>query len=152
MSDKCLFCEIVKGAVSSHTVWQDDEHQAFLTPFPNTRGFTVVIPRAHHPSYGFAVPEPVLTRLVSAARTVGLQIDRNLGVKRTGMIMEGFGIDHLHIKLVPMHGINQGTWKAINSTVRTFYDSYTGMIASHDGPRMLDAELDAIARRIRGEW
>ncbi len=68
------------------------------------------------------------------------------------MIMEGFGIDHLHIKLVPMHGINQGEWKAINSTVRTFYDSYTGMIASHDGPRMLDAELDAIARRIRGEW
>ena len=151
MSENCLFCRIVAGTIPSYSVWQDEEHTAFLTPFPNTPGFTVVIPKAHYPSYGFAVPEGVLQKLLSATRNVGLLIDRNLGVKRTGLIMEGFGVDHLHFKLFPMHGVDQKDWKPIHSNVRTFYDQYPGMIASHDGPKMDDARLKEIAAKIRGE-
>ncbi|WP_197734991.1 HIT family protein [Photobacterium damselae] len=39
----CVFCEIVKGKLPCHKVWEDDKHLAFLSIYPNTKGFTVVI-------------------------------------------------------------------------------------------------------------
>ena len=56
----CIFCEIVKKNIPSHTIWEDEKHLAFLSIFPNTEGFTVVIPKKHYPSYAFDVPENVL--------------------------------------------------------------------------------------------
>jgi len=38
-----VFDKIVSGEMKSWTVWEDDEYMAFLTPFPNTPGHTVVI-------------------------------------------------------------------------------------------------------------
>ena len=147
----CLFCKFVRGEAPHFKIWEDAKHLAFLTPFPNTPGFSVVITKEHQDSYGFAVSPSVLTELILAARQVAQRIDKNLGVARTGLIMEGYGINHLHVKLVPMHGIDQVEWQPINSTDRTFYPRYIGMLSSNDGPRMPDAELEAIAAKIRGE-
>ena len=150
IDNECLFCQIVSKKVSSHAIFEDDQHLAFLTPYPNTPGFSVVIPKNHDSSYGFAVPENILLDLVKAAKKVALLIDKNLKTKRTGMIMEGYGIDHLHIKLFPMHGISDGPWKPRISKDRTFYKNYTGMIASNDGPKMPQNELERLAAKIRG--
>ena len=145
----CFFCELIVGRVPARIVWHDRDYIAFLTPFPNTTGFTVVAPKKHLPSYVLSLdPEPYMG-LMLAARTVGRLLDHALGTRRTGLIAEGMGIDHAHVKLAPMHGIPEGEWKAIRSTVRTFYDRYQGFIASHDGPAMDEAELDLIADRIR---
>ena len=40
---KCVFCNIVNGVLPCHKIWEDDEHLAFLSIFPNTKGFSVVI-------------------------------------------------------------------------------------------------------------
>ena len=147
--NECLFCKIVSKNLPSHIVFESKEHIAFLTPYPNTPGFTVVIPKKHYSSYGFEVPEEAFLSLVKVAKKVALLIDKKLKVKRTGMIMEGYGIDHLHIKLFPMHGISEGPWKPILSKDKTFYNTYTGMVASNDGPQMPDSELVKIATKIR---
>ena len=47
----CIFCAIAQGASLAHMIWQDEKYMAFLSIFPNTKGFTVVIPKAHQPSY-----------------------------------------------------------------------------------------------------
>ena len=130
-------------------LFENKEHIAFLTPFPNTPGFSVVIPKKHHSSYAFAAPENILLELIKTAKEVAILIDKRLSVKRTGLIMEGYGIDHLHAKLFPMHGIPEGAWKPRLSEDKTFFNLYTGMIASNDGPRMSDAELSKIAKKIR---
>ncbi len=39
----CIFCQIVEGKAPCHKVWEDEHHLAFLSIFPNTDGFTVVI-------------------------------------------------------------------------------------------------------------
>ena len=145
----CIFCKIVNKKLPSHIIYENKEYMSFLTPFPNTPGFSVVIPKAHHGSYGFSVEENVFLELMQVARKVGLLIDEKLGTKRTGLIMEGFGINHLHVKLFPMHGIPDGEWQAINSPDKTFYPKYTGMIASNDGPQMSEAELAKIAAKIK---
>ena len=94
----CLFCKIADKVLSAYLIFENKEHIAFLTPFPNTPGFSVVIPKRHYTSYGFAVPENILLELIKTAKEVAILIDKHLSVKRTGLIMEGYGIDHLHAK------------------------------------------------------
>lgn len=123
---------------------------AFLTPYPNTEGFTVVITKEHHGSYVFDVPEEVRQGIVSAACTVAKCIDAAFDdVGRTGLMFEGFGVDHLHAKLFPMHGTHHKDWQQWNSTVDKYFDSYEGYISSHNGKRANDADLEATALRIR---
>lgn len=148
--DDCVFCKIVAGQIPSFRVWEDERHLAFLTPFPNTPGFTVVITKEHHPSYVFQLPDEVFAGLARAARAVALKIDAAFeDVGRTGMIFEGFGVDHAHAKLFPMHGTRAEKWEPVRSGVNKFFERYEGYMSTHDGPRADDRELEEIARRIR---
>ncbi|MCC6691512.1 MAG: HIT family protein, partial [Bacteroidia bacterium] len=106
--DKCIFCKIINGEVFSRKIWEDENHLAVLTPFPNTPGFTVIFSKKHYSSNVFSLPENICVDFMRAARTVAQLLDKSLGCKRTGMIVEGMAIDHAHIKLVPMHGIPEG--------------------------------------------
>jgi histidine triad (HIT) family protein len=148
----CIFCQIVAGEMPSHRIWEDGQHLAFLSIFPNTEGFSVVIPKEHHASYFAEVPEEVALGLVVAARAVAKKIDAALpDVGRTGLVFEGFGVDHLHAKLVPLHGTKDDSWKKRSSKVDKYFDTYEGYISSHDFMRADDASLAALAARIRGE-
>lgn len=147
----CIFCKMVRGEAPMHMLWEDDEHIAFLSIFPNTPGFSVVIPRAHYPSYAFDLPDAVICRLTLAAREVGRLLDRKLeGVARTGMIFEGYGVDHVHAKLFPMHGTgSDSSFRPIHSKVDKFFEHYEGYISSHDWKRASDDELATLAARLR---
>ena len=46
-----IFDDIVSGNMKSWKVWEDEKFLAFLTPFPNTPGFTVVIPKQNPGDY-----------------------------------------------------------------------------------------------------
>jgi histidine triad (HIT) family protein len=147
--DNCIFCKIVAGIVPCYRVWENSDHLAFLTPFPNTEGFSVVIPKQHYSSYAFEASDHVLTRLVLAAKEVALKIDRAFeDVGRTGLIFEGFGVDHLHAKLFPMHGTAMAEWQQRSSKVEKFFVNYEGYISSHDGAPADPQVLAAIAARI----
>lgn len=150
-SPTCLFCKIVAGQIPCHKVWEDANHLAFLTIFPNTDGFTVVITKEHHGSYAFAQDDKVLTNLVLAAKTVGKKIDTAFpDVGRTGLMFEGFGVDHLHAKLFPMHGTgDMKTWAPIHSHGKKFFHQYEGYMSSHDGERAPDEKLAQIAAKIK---
>ncbi|MFA5947100.1 MAG: HIT family protein [Patescibacteria group bacterium] len=146
----CLFCSFVAGEIPCHRVWEDEGHLAFLTIFPNTPGFTVVIPKVHRSSYAFDLPTEELSALVAAAKTVAKLIDRAFDdVGRTALIFEGFGVDHVHAKLIPLHGTRMEEWRPILSALHPFTEKYEGFITTHDGPRASDEELARIADRIR---
>ena len=147
----CLFCAIVSGDVPSHRVWEDDAHIAFLSIFPNTEGVTVVIPKGHHSSYAFDLPDTDLSALMLATKKVAKLLDLKLtDVGRTAMVFEGYGIDHVHAKLFPMHGTaDMNTWKPIESKVEKYFTQYEGYISSHDYERADDATLAALAKEIR---
>ena len=149
--EDCIFCKIVSGEVPSHKIWEDENHLAFLSIFPNTEGFSVVIPKKHYSSYAFDAPEDVLKELVIAAKKVGKLLDEKLDdVGRTGMIFEGFGVDHLHAKLFPMHGTKAEDWEPIHSNVDKYFEKYEGYISSHDYKRADDEQLAKLAQKIRG--
>lgn len=150
-ASSCIFCRIAAGTEPAHRVWEDDAHLAFLSIFPNTEGITVVIPKHHHSSYAFALPHDVYEGLTRAAREVGLLLDRAFDdVGRTAMVLEGFGVDHVHAKLIPLHGTAaQGEWKPIRSDINTYFTAYKGYVSSHDADRAPDEALAKVAERIR---
>ncbi len=147
----CLFCNIVAGTVPSHKVWESDTHLAFLSIFPNTEGVTVVIPKEHYGSYAFDMPDEALADLMSAVKKVAHILDEKLeDVGRTAMVFEGFGVDHVHAKLFPIHGTaDMSEWKPIESSIETYFEKYPGYISSHDAGRASDAELAKLAERLR---
>src|SRR3989338_7247429 len=152
MKDDCIFCKIVAGSIPCYNIWEDEKHLAFLTIFPNTPGFTVVIPKEHYGSYIFDIPEDVMLALIKAAKKVAKLLDSRLEeVGRTGMIFEGFGVDHLHAKLFPMHGTKTDEWKQRRSRAeeRKYFQHYEGYIASNDYEREDDEKLKELARKIR---
>lgn len=147
----CIFCKIVNGELSSHKIWEDKNHLAFLSIFPNTEGFSVVIPKKHYPSYAFDLEDNILTNLVIASKKTAKLLDEKFDdVGRTGMIFEGFGVDHVHAKLFPMHGTsNMKEWKEIKSNVDKYFKNYEGYISSHDYRREDDEKLKLLAERIK---
>ena len=149
--DGCIFCKIVAGTSPAHKIWEDEKHLAFLSIFPNTEGFSVVIPKDHYPSYPFNLPDEVLQDLILASKKVAKRIDEKLkDVGRTGLIFEGFGVDHVHAKLFPMHGTgNMAEWKPLKSNIDKYFEQYEGYISSHDYKRADDEKLAALAKKIR---
>lgn len=150
----CIFCQIASGDLPCHKIWENDTHLAFLSIFPNTEGFTVVIPKTHHPSYAFGVSDQVLTELILATKQVALLLDQTFpDVDRCGMFFEGYGVDHLHSKLSPMHGTKGPKTDHGLEVARPtiFYDQYPGFLSSHDAGRADDAELAKLAEKIRAQ-
>jgi diadenosine tetraphosphate (Ap4A) HIT family hydrolase len=147
MSETCLFCRIVSGQDPARIIDEDEHHLAFLTIFPNTPGCTVVIPRQHVGSYFADGPPQVLQGLVEFAASVAKLLDATFpDVGRTALVFEGYGVDHLHAKLFPMHGTPKAgePWRAIKSDVNTWSDTYRGYVSSHDCSRCSAEELDAV--------
>lgn len=145
----CIFCKIVSGESPSYKVWEDEKHIAFLSIFPNTEGVTVVIPKKHYTSYAFDLPEEVFVELVLAAKKVGKLLDSKLeDVGRTALVFEGFGVDHIHAKLFPMHGTKMENWKPINSDLNKYFEKYEGYISSHDADRADDDKLSELAKKL----
>lgn len=152
MVDDCIFCQIVAKKMPCHKIWEDAKHLAFLSIFPNTKGFSVVIPKKHYGSYAFAQNDQVLQELIVATKKVANLLDSYFtDVSRCGMFFEGFGVDHLHSKLYPMHGTGDlANWAPIESkTIRTYFDQYPGYLSSNDSVRANDQELAKLANDIK---
>jgi diadenosine tetraphosphate (Ap4A) HIT family hydrolase len=148
----CIFCKIAKGKAPAYKIWEDEKHMAFLSIFPNTPGFTVVITKSHFPSYAFENDDEVLAGITLATKKVAKLLDATFeDVGRSGMFFEGFGVDHLHSKLFPMHGIGKNKeWEPIESGSKmdTYFDKYPGYLSSNNSKRADDSELSEIADKI----
>ena len=147
--ENCIFCKIVEGKIPCYKIWEDKNHLAFLTPYPNTEGFSVVTTKRHYSSYAFNLSDETLNKLVLAVKKVAKLIDAGFeDVGRTGMIFEGFGVDHVHAKLFPMHGTKKSGWKPVKSHIDKYFKKYEGYISSHDGKREDDEKLKKTAKKI----
>jgi diadenosine tetraphosphate (Ap4A) HIT family hydrolase len=151
-NENCVFCQIVAGKAPAHIVWEDAEHVAFLSIYPNTEGFTIVATKEHHGSYAFAQPDEVLAKLLIATKRTAQLLDSYFeDVARCGMFFEGFGVDHFHSKLFPMHGTgNLKDWRMIESeTMDRYFEKYPGYLSSNSSHRADDKKLADLANKIR---
>ena len=146
MSDT-IFDKIVRGEMSSYKVWEDDGHLAFLTPFPNTPGLSVVIPKTNLGDYVFSLTDQQYDALLRATRQVARLLERALGVQRVALVFEGTGVAYVHAKLIPLHG-ELAAQTDVWSDHTSFSESYQGFITTAEGPAMPDDQLTAIQQKI----
>lgn len=151
--NKCVFCEIVKGNSKTPGIfWENDEFMAWLAINPNTVGFTCVIPKVHFDSDVLKMPDEVLQKFIIAAKEVAHILEDYFDdVGRVGIVMEGMGIDHAHIKLIPMHGtayLKMGEWKQILSRKEFWFEKYEGWLSSGGGPMADQEELKKLASKL----
>ena len=142
-----IFDKIVRGEIESRIVWQDENHLAFLTPFPNTPGLTVVIPKKNIGDYAFSLNADEYSALLLAIKKVANILETAFGVNRVAMVFEGTGVAYVHAKLYPLHG-EIADQTDVWSETKEFVEEYRGWITTLEGPKMDDAELDAIQAKI----
>lgn len=147
IDDDNLFARIVRGEVEQWRIWESATHVAFLTPFPNTAGYTVLVPRKHLDSNILSLSDTDFYDLASAIHEVSSLLKASLGVNRVGVIFEGMEIDYAHAKLIPI--IEHGPVKARNTAER-FSETYLGYVSSKPGPsvptRALQKTQEAISK------
>ena len=151
-SDQNLFARIVRGELPQRRIWEDEGHVAVLSPFANTPGFTVVVPRSHLSSDIFSLERDDFEKLIRAAYTVAQLLKKSFGNARCGMIFEGFEIDYTHVKLPPIHqGDGKEDWKAGDPLPETEYqERYVGFVTSLEGPSSQEVLLgDTVELRAK---
>ncbi len=146
MAEPTLFDKIVTGTIPSFKVWEDDQYLAFLTPWPNTPGFTVVVPKVNPGDNYIDVGDAAYTGLLLAAKKVAVGLGKAFDVTRVGLVIEGEGVPHLHVKLIPMHGQSDG--RHSHASHSEFYEQYAGYLTTIEGPRMSDDELATTQQKI----
>ena len=146
--ENCIFCKIIKGEAESVKIWEDDKFIAILDINPNTEGVALVLTKDHYDSYAFDMPDDVYSDLMIASKKVAKILEKGLGVQRVAMIMEGMGINHVHIKLYPLHGINE-KFKEMWGDEKVYFDKYEGYLSTLIGPRKEIEELKKVAEKIK---
>ena len=153
-----IFSRIVKGELSHYRLWEDDQHVAFLTPFANTPGITVLVPRTQLSSDILAFDNHDFVKLMLAAKKVEGVLTKALGVMRCGMICEGFEIDYPQVKLIPINEDQHASrsWFESDTSARgEFQSTYPGFVTSLDGEAAVDltglrAKALEIRRQLKG--
>jgi diadenosine tetraphosphate (Ap4A) HIT family hydrolase len=146
--DECIFCKIIKGEIPSFKVYEDDEFIGILDINPNTPGVTLIIPKEHSDSYIFRNNNKLISKIMNAAKKTAVKLESSLKVKRVSVVFEGMGIDHLHVKLFPMHGLKEEYEAMEHGTQKVYFEKYPGFITTQIGEQADFKELKDLADKI----
>ena len=101
----CLFCDIIKGDVPSHKIYEDEYTYAFLDISDDCIGHTLVVPKKHYENmldvdnetlnYVMATVTKISRHYVDNCGYTGVNILNNSGVDALQSVM------HLHIHIMP---------------------------------------------------
>ncbi len=103
--DGCVFCKIIKGEIETVKIYEDDKFFAFLDIRPINPGHTLLLPKKHI-DYIFDIEEPLYSEIFQTAKKLAQPIQTAVQSKKIGLAIEGFGVPHVHIHLIPINNLN----------------------------------------------
>ncbi|MBD8064703.1 HIT family protein [Devosia sp. PTR5] len=127
-----IFAKILKGEMSCHKVYEDETALVMMDIFPQSRGHTLIIPKASSRNLLDADPATLsavmpLVQRVARAAMVATEAD-GVRVMQFNEAPAGQTVFHLHFHVIPIfEGVPLGT---------------------HGGGRADDAELAALAKAM----
>jgi histidine triad (HIT) family protein len=129
-----IFGKILRGEIPAHKVYEDDTALAMMDLFPQSRGHTLVIPKAA--SRNLLDADPVaLSLVIPVVQTIARAVKAATGAGGIRLVQfneatAGQTVFHLHFHIIPV---------------------YEGVaLGAHGGAKADDAELAALARDIAG--
>lgn len=105
MSEPSLFTRIINGEIPSHKIYEDDRIIAFLNIHPLSPGHTLVVPKTQV-DHIWDLSDEDYVYLWQVSKKIGIHIRQVIKSPRVGVIVEGFGVPHAHVHLVPIYGGN----------------------------------------------
>ncbi len=100
-----MFCEIVKGSIASHVVYQDEDYIAILDKYPIAFGHTLVMPKKHFERINDLLPREfgalyarvyALNRIITSRMNASAShISVNDGAAANQLI------PHVHVHIIP---------------------------------------------------
>lgn len=100
----CIFCQIIKGDVPCHKIYEDDNVIVILDHRPVHPGHAMVIPKAHY-DYFLNLPDELASHIVLIGNKIARQMMNNLEPTplRIGHVIHGY-FPHVHYHVIPQYG------------------------------------------------
>jgi histidine triad (HIT) family protein len=103
---QCLFCDIINNKKAALKVWENDRFLVILDIRPINPGHLLLIPKEHFGDV-YEIPEPLFSELFQTVKKVAAPLKEAVSAVRIGLAVEGFGVPHVHLHLVPVNNGNE---------------------------------------------
>ena len=100
-----VFTMIINRDIPGRFVYEDDDVVAFLTIEPMTHGHTLVVPRAEVDNWQDVDPAE-FNRVMAVAQRIGKAVCKAFGAERSGLIIAGLEVPHLHVHVFPARDLS----------------------------------------------
>ena len=97
-----IFTKIVKGEIPCHKVYEDSQTLAFLDIHPAQPGHTLVIPKKQI-EFVWDLDDATYQAVMASSKKVAQRLRDVLGTKYIGERIEGLGVPHAHVQLIPFN-------------------------------------------------
>ena len=97
-----IFTKIIRGDVLSYKIYEDEKVYAMLDIEPLSDGHVLVFPKAQIDLL-WDLPDEEYEYLWQVAKKIAHKMQEVFQPKRVGAVVEGFGVPHAHIHLVPLY-------------------------------------------------
>ncbi len=96
-----IFTKIINHEIPAHFVYEDEHCVAILDKFPAVKGQSLVIPK-EEVDYAFDMDDDSYIHLFKTAKMMAKASDKAFNAARTCLVVEGFEVPHVHVKIYPM--------------------------------------------------
>jgi histidine triad (HIT) family protein len=102
MQEPSIFTRIINGEIPAYKIYEDEKVIAILDVHPIYEGHTLVIPKIQI-DHIWDLSEDDYSYLWSACNKIAKHIHKVIASPRVGVVVEGFGVPHCHVHLIPIY-------------------------------------------------
>ncbi len=105
MNEPSIFTRIINGEIPAYKIYEDDKVIAILDIHPIYEGHTLVIPK-NQIDHIWDLPAEDYEYLWQISKKIAARIREVINPPRVGVVVEGFGVPHCHVHLIPIYNSN----------------------------------------------
>ena len=102
MQEPSVFTKIINGETPAHKIYEDDRVIAILDTHPIMDGHTLVIPKVQV-DHVWDLSDDDYQYLLNVVKKLAIHIREKVDCPHVGEVIEGFGVPHARIHLIPIY-------------------------------------------------
>jgi histidine triad (HIT) family protein len=99
-----IFTKIINGDIPGTFVYRDDTCVAFMSINPISDGHVLVVPIVEV-DHWIDLPTEISQHVFSVSQRLSVAMAQSFPVKRVGLIIAGYEVNHCHIHLIPSNSM-----------------------------------------------
>jgi histidine triad (HIT) family protein len=96
-----IFTKIIRRELPAEILYEDDTVIVILDRFPAVQGQTLVVTKKQTP-YIFNLNAETYDHVMRVSKNIAKALDKAYSPLRTCVVIEGFEVPHIHVRLYPM--------------------------------------------------